>query len=440
MVAANSVCSGKSWKKSRRIRVSFHAVSSLDGIGSNHDVAPGFHDFFCCTGSNGQITSDSALFLYEQGHADFRDANRIPSRRCPLATDGPGCLLDVVLSTRSYRPMASGDDGVVLLCHRFCRFIFAGPPLEENERHAWFWISFSFIPSSLADPGGGLRSYGALHPAAKPGRHRLFSSSLGATFCSWPADLPPSDERRYGCRGFFASPSGNQPRDAYGAVRTLFSNRSSVYLSGNRPRLYRVFVAIRSLLVRPKIRVGSLASSNRSAPWHSIPAGRRSRSGRIREYCFWPHVAGQGDRLDSFFAGRSLANLPVSLRPELERLGLAYSFGIAGVGLSNTALYLVPAVIGCSCLSFLGVQLLDREGRDNFWKQFRRYLLLAIPLAYPIAILALLKLNVIPKPIEYTRLWTRNYPVAPTSGFCRRTIRRLRARHCNYDRRASTDR
>jgi hypothetical protein len=74
--------------------------------------------------------------------------------------------------------------------------------------------------------------------------------------------------------------------------------------------------------------------------------------------------------------------------------------GIAGVGLSNTALYLVPAVIGCSCLSFLGVQLLDRKGREDFRKQFRRYLLLAIPLAYPIAILALLKLNVIPKPID----------------------------------------
>jgi Family of unknown function (DUF6077) len=73
---------------------------------------------------------------------------------------------------------------------------------------------------------------------------------------------------------------------------------------------------------------------------------------------------------------------------------------IAGVGLSNTALYLVPAVIGCSCLSFLGVQLLDRKGREDFRKQFHRYLLLAIPLAYPIAILALLKLNVIPKPID----------------------------------------
>jgi hypothetical protein len=73
---------------------------------------------------------------------------------------------------------------------------------------------------------------------------------------------------------------------------------------------------------------------------------------------------------------------------------------IAGVGLSNTALYLVPAVVGCSCLSFLSVELLHPKGREDFWKQFRRCLLLAIPLAYPVAILALLKLNLIPKPID----------------------------------------
>jgi hypothetical protein len=35
---------------------------------------------------------------------------------------------------------------------------------------------------------------------------------------------------------------------------------------------------------------------------------------------------------------------------DLVWLGL---LAVAGVGLSNTALYLVPAVIGCSCVSFL---------------------------------------------------------------------------------------
>jgi hypothetical protein len=74
--------------------------------------------------------------------------------------------------------------------------------------------------------------------------------------------------------------------------------------------------------------------------------------------------------------------------------------GIAGVGLSNTALYLLPAVVGCSGLSFLCIELLDQKGRENLRKQFRRQLLLVIPLAYPIGILALLKLNVIPKPIN----------------------------------------
>ncbi len=77
-----------------------------------------------------------------------------------------------------------------------------------------------------------------------------------------------------------------------------------------------------------------------------------------------------------------------------------FLLAIAGVGLSNTALYLVPAVIGCSCLSFLGVEVLDPRGRDHFWRQFRRCLLLAVPLAYPVTILALLKFNVIPKPID----------------------------------------
>jgi hypothetical protein len=73
---------------------------------------------------------------------------------------------------------------------------------------------------------------------------------------------------------------------------------------------------------------------------------------------------------------------------------------VAGVGLSNTALYLIPATIGFSALSFLGVKLLDRPSREDFRKQFRRCWLLAIPLAYPVAILTLLKLNIIPKPID----------------------------------------
>jgi hypothetical protein len=73
---------------------------------------------------------------------------------------------------------------------------------------------------------------------------------------------------------------------------------------------------------------------------------------------------------------------------------------IAGVGLTNTALYLIPATIGCSGLSFLGVELLECPRGDVFWKQFYRCLLLAIPLAYPVAILMLLNLNVISKPTD----------------------------------------
>ena len=73
---------------------------------------------------------------------------------------------------------------------------------------------------------------------------------------------------------------------------------------------------------------------------------------------------------------------------------------VAGVGLSSTALFLIPATVGCSALAMLAVQLAEREERANFWEQFRRCCLFAIPLAYPVTVLALLKLNIIPKPID----------------------------------------
>ena len=73
---------------------------------------------------------------------------------------------------------------------------------------------------------------------------------------------------------------------------------------------------------------------------------------------------------------------------------------IAGAGLSNTALYFAPAIIGCSCVSFLTVGLLNSHRRDHFWTAFRRCLLLGLPLVYPLGILALLKLNVIQRPMD----------------------------------------
>ncbi len=83
---------------------------------------------------------------------------------------------------------------------------------------------------------------------------------------------------------------------------------------------------------------------------------------------------------------------------------------IAGVGLSNVALYLIPAAIGCSCLSFLGVELVEHTRREDLWREFRRCCLMAIPLAYPVAILALLKLNVIPRPIDIRFLGPQYIP------------------------------
>jgi hypothetical protein len=78
--------------------------------------------------------------------------------------------------------------------------------------------------------------------------------------------------------------------------------------------------------------------------------------------------------------------------------------GIAGVGMSNPALYSIPAVIGCSWIAFFVVELVQRKNQLDFWTQIRRGLLLIIPMTYPIGILALLALNIIPKPID-TRMY-----------------------------------
>jgi hypothetical protein len=82
--------------------------------------------------------------------------------------------------------------------------------------------------------------------------------------------------------------------------------------------------------------------------------------------------------------------------------------GIAGVGLSNSALYLIPAVIGCSWIAFFALELIQRKKQVELRTQIHRGLLLIIPMIYPMGILALLALNIIPKPID-TRAFGPEY-------------------------------
>src|SRR5262249_38300067 len=83
---------------------------------------------------------------------------------------------------------------------------------------------------------------------------------------------------------------------------------------------------------------------------------------------------------------------------------------IAGVGLSNPALYLIPAVIGCSWVAFFALELVQRKNELNFRTQLRRGMLLISPMVYPIAILVLLALNIIPKPIDIRAFGPRSMP------------------------------
>jgi hypothetical protein len=73
---------------------------------------------------------------------------------------------------------------------------------------------------------------------------------------------------------------------------------------------------------------------------------------------------------------------------------------IASVGVGNPALYLIPAVIGCSWIAFFTLELLKRRENGDLLGQIRRGLLLVIPVVYPIGILILLTINIIPKPID----------------------------------------
>lgn len=74
--------------------------------------------------------------------------------------------------------------------------------------------------------------------------------------------------------------------------------------------------------------------------------------------------------------------------------------GIASVGVSNPALYLIPAVIGCSWVAFFTTELFEHKKSEDLEKQIRRGLFLIIPLVYPIGILVLLMINIIPKPVD----------------------------------------
>jgi len=84
--------------------------------------------------------------------------------------------------------------------------------------------------------------------------------------------------------------------------------------------------------------------------------------------------------------------------------------GIAGVGLSNPALYLLPAISVCSWVAFFTLKLFARSTREDLWKLIGLGVLLVFPFAYPIGILALLKMDIIPKPIDIHMLGPRYMP------------------------------
>src|SRR5439155_14326386 len=61
--------------------------------------------------------------------------------------------------------------------------------------------------------------------------------------------------------------------------------------------------------------------------------------------------------------------------------------GIAGVGISNPALYLLPAISVCSWVALFMLEVFERSTREGLCKLISRGMLLLFPLAYLIGIL-----------------------------------------------------
>jgi len=90
---------------------------------------------------------------------------------------------------------------------------------------------------------------------------------------------------------------------------------------------------------------------------------------------------------------------------------------IAAVGLNNSALYLIPAVIGCSWVAFVACELLQCQKQIGFGMQIRHGLLLTIPTIYPITILILLWFNIIPKPTDISGFGPSSMPWREAIGW-----------------------
>jgi hypothetical protein len=83
---------------------------------------------------------------------------------------------------------------------------------------------------------------------------------------------------------------------------------------------------------------------------------------------------------------------------------------IAGVGLSNSALYLFPATMGCAALAHVFNELSLHKDWRNVGGVMQRCLWLVVPFAYPISILLLHKFNIVPRPVDIRGFGTNYIP------------------------------
>ena len=232
-----------------------------------------------------------------------------------------------------------------------------------------------------------------------------------------PVHLATSYEMLMGFVGYYLAIDPLYFYQVIGHVITTFSVPFVFYWSARIFGLARWAAAIGALFG-----VGFLLLADKSSFGALLGAAKSLESADPAGWVGFSTVAGY------MWQGKSIVLillLPIGLalsyrflnRGNLSDLVWLTLLGIAGVGLSNPALYLLPAVIGCSWVAFFTLDLLGGKNRAELRVQVHRGLLLVIPVAYPIAILALLKMNIIPKPVDIHMVGPEYMPWKEAVGY-----------------------
>ena len=251
--------------------------------------------------------------------------------------------------------MASRNDGVVFFCYRFCRFVFAISVSGRKQtlrlatdidfirpKFCWCWgwaalLQCFFVRRPNQDDivyfHRALSQLSALHKPVY--LHQTAVDMQAAAFSS--VHLATSHEMLMALLGHYLRIDPLYFYQIIGEAIAAFSIPFVFYWCVRQFGLDRWPAAVGALLTV----VFLLVDGTGAAGFGNTAFGRMWQGKAIVWILFLP-------------IGLSLSYRFLLHQNQSDLLWIIF-LAIAGVGLSNTALYLIPAVVGCSCVSFVGV-------------------------------------------------------------------------------------